>query len=83
VWPRYALDWTIGRTRYRFTVSNPDHRSQGVASAELDGAVVDPGAIPLQDDGGTHDVAIVMGTPAPVGMRGAAAGQAEQREGSS
>ena len=83
VWPQYALDWTIGRTRYRFTVSNPDHLSQGVGSAELDGAAVDPAAIPLEDDGGTHDVTIVLGTPSPVGMRGAVAGQAEQREGSS
>ncbi len=51
----------MGRTRYRFTVVNPDHRSQGIASATLDGVAVDPRAIPLQDDGGEHEVSIVLG----------------------
>ena len=41
VWPRYSLEWKIGRTRYHFTVVNPEHRSQGVASADLDGVAVD------------------------------------------
>ena len=31
VWPQYSLDWTFGRTRYRFTVLNPDRRTRGVA----------------------------------------------------
>jgi cyclic beta-1,2-glucan synthetase len=61
VWPGYTLEWRIGRTRYRFTVVNPDHRSQGIASATLDGIAVDPRAIPLQDDGGEHEVSIVLG----------------------
>jgi cyclic beta-1,2-glucan synthetase len=64
VWPHYSLDWTIGRTRYRFTVLNPEHRSHGVASAEVDGVRVNPGAVPLVDDGGVHAVTIVLGTPA-------------------
>ena len=63
VWPHYSLDWTIGRTRYRFTVLNPEHRSHGVASAEVDGVRVNPGAVPLVDDGGVHAVTIVLGTP--------------------
>ena len=61
VWPGYTLEWKIGRTRYRFTVVNPDHRSQGIASATLDGIAVDARAIPLQDDGGDHEVRIVLG----------------------
>ena len=59
VWPQYSLDWTVGRTRYRFTVSNPEHQSQGIGSAELDGVAVDARAIPLHDDGGVHEVTIV------------------------
>jgi len=65
VWPEFALDWRVGNTRYRFTVSNPEHHSQGIASATLDGAAVDPRAIPLLDDGDEHDVAIVLGVPRP------------------
>jgi cyclic beta-1,2-glucan synthetase len=62
IWPGFRLEWRIGRTHYRFTVVNPDHRSQGVASAEVDGIAVDARAIPLQDDGGEHEVRIVLGT---------------------
>jgi cyclic beta-1,2-glucan synthetase len=66
VWPEYSIDWKLGATRYRFTVTNPDHFSRGVASAELDGVDVDPRAIPLRDDGGEHEVTIVLGVPRPV-----------------
>jgi cellobiose phosphorylase len=61
VWPEYLIEWTIGGTRYRFVVENPQHRSRGVASAELDGATVDASAIPLLTDGGEHEVRIVLG----------------------
>jgi cyclic beta-1,2-glucan synthetase len=63
IWPQYSLDWRFGRTHYRIMVSNPDHRCRGVGSATLDGRRVDPAAIPLADDGGEHEVAIVLGTP--------------------
>jgi cyclic beta-1,2-glucan synthetase len=83
VWPGYSLEWTVGRTRYRFTVSNPEHRSQGIGSAELDGVAVDARAIPLEDDGGTHEVTIVLGAGPGTGLPSAAAGLAEHRQGSS
>jgi cyclic beta-1,2-glucan synthetase len=63
MWPGYTIDWRFGRTRYRLTVANPRHLSGGVESATLDGAVIDPDAIPLADDGGTHEVSVVIGTP--------------------
>jgi cyclic beta-1,2-glucan synthetase len=60
-WPEYSLEWKVGRSRYRFTVTNPDRRTQGVALARLDGADVDPGAIPLVDDGADHEVSVQLG----------------------
>jgi cyclic beta-1,2-glucan synthetase len=63
IWPQYWVDWRIGRTRYRFTVLNPEHRSCGVASAVLDGQAVDADAVPLVDDGAEHEVTVVLGTP--------------------
>jgi cyclic beta-1,2-glucan synthetase len=63
MWTEYSLEWRVGATTYRINVVNPDHRSSGVRSAELDGETVDPRAIPLADDGATHDVVIVMGDP--------------------
>jgi cyclic beta-1,2-glucan synthetase len=62
MWPEYEIDWRTGRTRYRIRVTNPEHRHRGVRSVTLDGAAVDPAAIPLCDDGATHDVAVVLGT---------------------
>jgi len=58
----------FGRTLYRVTVTNPEHRCRGVQSAEIDGVSVDPLAIPLRDDGKTHDVAVVLGKAGPVGV---------------
>jgi len=83
VWPQYSVDWRVGGTRYRFTVSNPEHRSHGVGSAELDGVTVDANAIPLEDDGGTHEVTIVLGAGPETGQPAAAGGRAEHRPASS
>jgi cyclic beta-1,2-glucan synthetase len=83
VWPGYSLTWTVGRTRYRFTVSNPEHRSHGVSSAQLDGVTVDAGAIPFADDGERHEVTIVLGARSEAGLSVAAATIAEHRQSSS
>ncbi len=72
-WPEYTVVWRYGRTRYEIAVANPHHRCRGVASAELDGARVDPRAIPLVDDGATHAVQVVLGEAKKV-----AAGAARQ-----
>jgi cyclic beta-1,2-glucan synthetase len=54
-------------------VTNPEHRCRGVQSAELDGRPIDPGAIPLRDDGETHEVLVVLGTAGAVGLAADAA----------
>jgi cyclic beta-1,2-glucan synthetase len=61
LWPEYSLTWTRGTTRYLVTVHNPDRVNRGVASAEIDGEPVDPLAMPLLDDGLTHEVTILLG----------------------
>ncbi|HEY6005643.1 MAG TPA: carbohydrate-binding protein, partial [Anaeromyxobacter sp.] len=60
-WPGYAITWRFGRTRYDISVTNPARRCRGVDAARLDGVAVDPGAIALVDDGGIHDVHVVLG----------------------
>jgi cyclic beta-1,2-glucan synthetase len=65
-WPGYSISWRFGGTRYEITVVNPDRRCRGVGAAELDGTPVDARAIPLVDDGGTHEVRVVLGAPRPV-----------------
>ncbi|MGB2714702.1 MAG: glucoamylase family protein [Vicinamibacterales bacterium] len=63
IWPTFSIRWTVGRTRYHISVVNPDHRCCGVRSAGLDGVAVDPDAIPLLDDGGTHEIVVQLGDP--------------------
>jgi cyclic beta-1,2-glucan synthetase len=83
IWPQYSLDWTVGRTRYHFIVSNPDQHPRGIASAELDGVAVDARAIPFEDDGRRHEVKIVLGADPGAAMSVTAAGFGEHRQGSS
>ncbi len=60
-WPDFSIDWTFGGTRYEIEVQNPAKRSQGVARAELDGVRVDASAVPLEDDGRTHRLLVLLG----------------------
>jgi cyclic beta-1,2-glucan synthetase len=72
-WPEYAITWRVGATRYEISVSNPERRCRGIASAQLDGAAIDPRAIPLVDDGEVHEVRLVLGEKASA-LAGQAAG---------
>jgi cyclic beta-1,2-glucan synthetase len=60
-WPRYSIAWTLGTTVYAIDVVNPERRSNGVARAVLDGAQVDPSAIPIAQDGRRHELHVVLG----------------------
>jgi cyclic beta-1,2-glucan synthetase len=60
-WPEYRMTWRILDSRYEITVSNPSRRCRGVAKATVDGVAVNAAAIPLLNDGKTHDVQIVLG----------------------
>jgi cyclic beta-1,2-glucan synthetase len=73
VWPEYTLAWRVGRSLYRFVVSNPDHLSHGIASVQLDGVDVDPKAIPIVDDGEEHHVNVLLGRESTL-LRTAGAG---------
>jgi cyclic beta-1,2-glucan synthetase len=64
-WPEYRIVWQFLDSRYEITVSNPMRRNRGVAQATVDGAPVNAAAIPLLNDGRTHDVQIVLGDPSP------------------
>jgi hypothetical protein len=55
------MTWRFLDTRYEIAVSNPSRRCRGVVTATCDGASVNATAIPLLNDGRTHDVQIVLG----------------------
>jgi cyclic beta-1,2-glucan synthetase len=68
-WPGYSIAWLFGSARYAIDVVNPEHRARGVAQALLDGTSVDPRAIPLCDDGGRHELKVVLGEPVTAAPR--------------
>jgi len=78
MWPKYSMDWKVGQTRYRITVSNPEHRCRGIRSAEIDGVATNAQAIPLVDDGKTHEVVIVLGSERVPVAHGRPAGATER-----
>ena len=61
-WPDYEIAWRFKTTRYLIAVSNPEHLCRGVVEATVDGIRVDFAAIPLVDDGETHQVRVRLGT---------------------
>jgi cellobiose phosphorylase len=75
-WEHFRILWNHGGCRYRIEVRNPDRRNRGVASATLDGAAVDPAAIPLASDGAEHRLLVVMGESLPGASRFVTAGGA-------
>ena len=66
MWPAFSLEWSLQGTRYRIDVANPEHRCAGVGSATLDGAEVDPLAIPIVEDQRVHHIEVVLGEKRPV-----------------
>jgi cyclic beta-1,2-glucan synthetase len=62
-WPACAITWRFGKSRYEISIENPERQCRGVHRAELDGEGVEPRSIPLVDDGVTHTVRVVIGTP--------------------
>ena len=62
-WPGYSISFRYHSARYELVVSNPHGATQGVSKVTLDGRALDPQvrAIPLEDDGATHRIEVVLG----------------------
>ena len=60
-WPGYKLTYQFGSTSYLINVENPDGVNQGVQQVLLDGKTLTDKQIPLSDDGGKHEVQVLLG----------------------
>jgi cyclic beta-1,2-glucan synthetase len=60
-WPGYELTFRSRRSEYRIAVDNPDHVCRGVRRVEIDGHAARDQLIPIIDDGGVHQVRVVLG----------------------
>ncbi|HSJ26489.1 MAG TPA: glucoamylase family protein [Longimicrobiales bacterium] len=72
-WPELAIEYRFGGSLYRIVVRTPGLVRPREAHVTLDGERVDGDAIPLRDDGRTHDV-LVLPADHPAGAGGAVAG---------
>ena len=62
-WRGFTIHWRHGKSTYEIRVENPPVANGGVV-ATLDGVAVDPGSVPLVDDGQSHVVEVSMGAEA-------------------
>ena len=60
-WRDFEITYRRQRTTYRIKIENPLAVSRGIMSVELDGKLQSDEAIPLVDDGQTHNVRVVLG----------------------
>jgi len=62
-WSHFSIDWRFGQSTYHINVDTSNRRLGGSPLATLDGAAVDPKAIPLIDDGRAHEVRVHYAPP--------------------
>jgi cyclic beta-1,2-glucan synthetase len=62
-WPGFELSFRFRSSLYEISVGNPRRVSRGVSHVELDGRTLSgaPARVPLEDDGATHQVRVVLG----------------------
>jgi cyclic beta-1,2-glucan synthetase len=61
-WPGFSVDFRYHSATYKIVVENPHGVARGIATAELDGNMLQGAAnIPLADDGAVHNIRIVLG----------------------
>ena len=60
-WPNYQITYYVGATVFHIRVDNPSGVNRGIKQVTLDGKILPGGEIPLLDDGGEHQVNILMG----------------------
>ncbi len=60
-WPGFTIVYRHHATTYRIAVENPDGVSRGVRTLVIDGAAQEGSSVELVDDGGEHQVQVVLG----------------------
>lgn len=60
-WPGFQMTYRFGQSTYEIRVENPEGVNRGVRQITLDGQPLTDKGIPLADDGGDHQVVLVLG----------------------
>lgn len=61
-WKEFSIEYRHGDSKYSILVKNPSGAQRGVASATLDGVLVE-GPVQLVSDGAGHEIIVTMGSP--------------------
>jgi cellobiose phosphorylase len=59
-WKKASLERSFRGARYRVEIENPDGRQTGVRRITLDGKEVQGNLLPILNDGGVHEVKVLM-----------------------
>jgi len=59
-WSSYQVTYRVGETTFQISVENPAGVNRGVRQIKLDGNVLNGNEIPLLDDGGRHQVNVLL-----------------------
>ena len=60
-WASYQVTYRVGETTFQISVENPTGVNRGVKQIKLDGNVLNGNAVPLLEDGGQHQVNVMLG----------------------
>jgi cellobiose phosphorylase len=60
-WQSYQVTYRVGATTFQIRVDNPSGVNRGVKQVTLDAKVLSGNEIPLLDDGGQHQVIVLLG----------------------
>ena len=60
-WRRYQVTYRLGETSFQIEVENPAGVHRGIQQIKLDGRLLNENAVPLLDDGGRHQVQVLLG----------------------
>jgi cellobiose phosphorylase len=60
-WPRFEVTYRYGKSELHIVIENPSDLRSTSKRVEVDGRAVADGAIPLLDDGKTHEVRVSLG----------------------
>jgi len=60
-WTSYQVTYRVGTTTYHISVENPAGVNRGVGEIILDGDILIDNVIPLLEDGGRHEVKVLLG----------------------
>jgi len=60
-WSSYQVTYRLGQTTFQIGVENPEGVNRGVKQIKVDGTILTDNEIPLLDDGGRHQVQVLLG----------------------